>query len=549
MAYQPLRYITSNPVSDAYNEGQSRRADQEAADLRNSLGQATLLRTVKMLPLEVKGAEEGLRGQRQTNDFNEQANPSRLSSIQSTADVDKTKAYVAGQTADADILTGLSNAKAASANAKVAAGTADARIAEAGANAATAGANAQVAQGTVGARIDAAKAQAAVAQNGAQYDKEGRWFDLFSKNPQLALTRAAEFGVPQEVVAAAQDQNTAAWLSQAWKTVETQYPGDQNAAMRAAVFEQMVEAAGANPSASSAMAVPSGSPAPKTRQDELREMAQQLGLKVGTQDYVNFMGSDGKTLPGDRKIITLYDTGGMPKSLYEDDPAVSQMLKDGWTAAAPKSGKVMTQTGVDDKGNPIFEFQDPAPKLTEDQSKAMNFAARMGASEPTISELEQQGTDWWARAKQQYGGDLANYLQSPDYQRFWQAKEDFMRAVLRKESGAVISQEEMAGGDKQYFPQPGDGPDVIKQKQQNRRVALEAMKTAAGPGASLIPGIIDRAKSQPAPQGGPPNQKQSAAPQPPAALADRPLQWSPSREQWRDKDTGEIFDKNGFQVQ
>jgi hypothetical protein len=195
-------------------------------------------------------------------------------------------------------------------------------------------------------------------------------------------------------------------------------------------------------------------------------------------------------------IITLYGKDGAPKSFFDTDPQIEGLLQQGWTEAAPKSGAVLAQIGTDAQGNPIFDYVAQAPKLTEDQSKAMNFASRMEASAPIIDELEQEGTSLAARAAQNVPFGLGNYLQTPNYQRFEQAKQDFMRSVLRKESGAVISEEEMKGGDKQYFPQPGDSPEVIEQKRQNRRVALEAMKSAAGPGAQLIPGIVDRSGTQ-----------------------------------------------------
>jgi hypothetical protein len=518
-----LNLITSNPVMDAYDRRTALTNQQAQQDLANAAARQQLAFDAQANPIrlrdinstadinaanaEVAGATKRNRIDQSGYDtrksqlgvqYDEATLPSRISEAGSNARTAAANADVAAGTVAPRISLAGSQAAEGAANARVAQGTVGSRIAEAGSNAATSAANARVAQDTVGSRINLAAAQAKVAQNAAQYDKEGRWFDLFSKNPQLAITQAGQYGVPAELLAAAQDQAKAAWMQQAWSTIEAQYPGEQNAALRAAVFEQQVRAAGSNPSAASAMTVPEGAPPPQTRQDELRQQAADLKLIPGSRDYVNFIASDGKTLPGDKKIITLYDPGGKPRSMREDDPSIDQLLQNGWTSIAPKSGAVLTQVGTDANGQPVFDYVATAPKLTEDQSKAMNFASRMEASSPIIDKFEQQGADYLARAANSLPGGLGNYMQTPEFQQYTQAKEDFLRAVLRKESGAVISNEEMVGGDRQYFPAPGDSPAVIAQKRQNRRVALEAMKSAAGPGATLIPGIIDRAVGEPA---------------------------------------------------
>jgi hypothetical protein len=120
------------------------------------------------------------------------------------------------------------------------------------------------------------------------------------------------------------------------------------------------------------------------------------------------------------------------------------------------------------------------PSATESQANANIYASRMEAAEPIIRQNEQQGTSLLNRGLSGIPV-LGNYLVPEEYQLFNQAKQDFMRAVLRKESGAVISEEEMAGGDQMYFPQPGDGPDVIERKRQSRAAAMAAIRQATGP--------------------------------------------------------------------
>lgn len=120
--------------------------------------------------------------------------------------------------------------------------------------------------------------------------------------------------------------------------------------------------------------------------------------------------------------------------------------------------------------------------MTEAQANANLFATRMEKADETLAKLDTQGTDFFAAIAAKAPG--GNYLLTPEYQMFMQAKLDFLNAVLRKESGAVIGAEELAKGDQQYFPQPGDSPEVIAQKAQNRKTAIEGIKAASGKDAT-----------------------------------------------------------------
>jgi hypothetical protein len=57
---------------------------------------------------------------------------------------------------------------------------------------------------------------------------------------------------------------------------------------------------------------------------------------------------------------------------------------------------------------------------------------------------------------------------------------NWVRANLRKESGAVIGEQEAAAEYANYFPMPFDSPEVIKQKRETRKRVEEAMKATAG---------------------------------------------------------------------
>jgi hypothetical protein len=59
---------------------------------------------------------------------------------------------------------------------------------------------------------------------------------------------------------------------------------------------------------------------------------------------------------------------------------------------------------------------------------------------------------------------LPTFLQSSERQQYEQAKKNFVTAVLRRESGAAISDSEFKTANEQYFPQPGDKPEVLANK-------------------------------------------------------------------------------------
>src|SRR5262249_33942021 len=72
-------------------------------------------------------------------------------------------------------------------------------------------------------------------------------------------------------------------------------------------------------------------------------------------------------------------------------------------------------------------------------------------------------------------------LPSADYQRYDQAKRDFINATMRRESGAQIKKDEFENANKQYFPMPGDDPETLKQKKANRMEAIKGIAAGAGP--------------------------------------------------------------------
>lgn len=122
---------------------------------------------------------------------------------------------------------------------------------------------------------------------------------------------------------------------------------------------------------------------------------------------------------------------------------------------------------------------------TESQANAAGYANRMIESEAILTPLEDQGIST-ADSGQKALSKLplvGNFLTSDDFQSYNQAAEDWVRAKLRKESGAVIADEEMEREIKTYFPRPGDSKKVIEQKRLARQTAVGGISAGAKPGS------------------------------------------------------------------
>jgi hypothetical protein len=123
-------------------------------------------------------------------------------------------------------------------------------------------------------------------------------------------------------------------------------------------------------------------------------------------------------------------------------------------------------------------------KPSGEESNAAGFAMRMERVNDILGKLP-------AGAEPGYGSDIAGSIpviggvlqrkvQAEETQQYRQAAADWIRAKLRKESGAVIGEQEFKDEYDTYFPRPGEDPETIKQKAEARKVATDAMRKAAG---------------------------------------------------------------------
>lgn len=136
-------------------------------------------------------------------------------------------------------------------------------------------------------------------------------------------------------------------------------------------------------------------------------------------------------------------------------------------------------------------------KPTEGEKNASGFLDRMQFSEQKIQQIEndvakeklagKKVNDPYASTYTEFAGSIPfvggyarNQAMTDTQRQYRQAQENWVRANLRKESGAAIGAEEMDREIATYFPVPNDDPITISQKSQARQVTMNAMKKAAG---------------------------------------------------------------------
>ena len=121
---------------------------------------------------------------------------------------------------------------------------------------------------------------------------------------------------------------------------------------------------------------------------------------------------------------------------------------------------------------------------TEGQTNAAGFAQRMELAQSIFARLpagSQPGAGTRTlEAIPFVGGALARSGQGADTQMYDQAAQDWIRAKLRKESGAAIGVDEARQEYATYFPMVGDSEAKIAQKAEARRVVTEGMQKSAG---------------------------------------------------------------------
>lgn len=178
---------------------------------------------------------------------------------------------------------------------------------------------------------------------------------------------------------------------------------------------------------------------------------------------------------------------GFTGTLLDYQKATDRSPKISVGESAAERERLANQYGLEGEDRRQFIFNGKIPSQgekapTEGQANADTYADRMMKAEKVLEDpaaVEAAGSS----TQRTLGAVplVGNRLVSEKFQLAEQAQRDFINAVLRRESGAAISPSEFENARKQYFPQPGDSPAVLKQKADNRRTSIDGVARAGSP--------------------------------------------------------------------
>ena len=189
-------------------------------------------------------------------------------------------------------------------------------------------------------------------------------------------------------------------------------------------------------------------------------------------------------------IVQLDSTGKeisrIPKGRAPEGPVSFQAVEtdQGLMAFNPKTMQMTPVMGQD--GKPLTKSGKP----TETETNAAGFAARMVAANTIASKLATGAAPKTGEAISSVipliGKAIPEIIPqaigglSPERRQYLQAANNFIRANLRKESGAAIGADEWTAEFINYFPQYNDDEQTIKNKAIFRNILTQNMIGAAG---------------------------------------------------------------------
>lgn len=138
------------------------------------------------------------------------------------------------------------------------------------------------------------------------------------------------------------------------------------------------------------------------------------------------------------------------------------------------------------------------PATSEGERNAAGFYSRAKEAGTKINALEDEGGALPTVGTDIAGmfGDYAELMAMSEKQQVYRTLAmAWIRAKLRKESGATIQPQEAEDEYRTYFPVPGDDPARIAAKRRLREIAEQELKTSAGR-------AIPQEQPTPTPQGG-----------------------------------------------
>jgi len=239
---------------------------------------------------------------------------------------------------------------------------------------------------------------------------------------------------------------------------------------------------------------------PATERGAFMEQARAQGFQpIDEGDHVHVQlprSTGGRVMPRTKAAEGSFQTLTADEVAQMGLPAgtVAQRSPSGQVQIVNKPRDLPTGGQVIDNGDGTTTYI-PAGKVSEGERNASGFFHRMERATGILEGLESGGynptnsTDRAAITLADSGGISGAFARgkvSDEGQKYHQAAMDWVRAKLRKESGAAIGKDEARQEYENYFPVFGDSKAVIEQKRQARIEANKAMRASGG--GALPPG-------------------------------------------------------------
>jgi hypothetical protein len=179
-------------------------------------------------------------------------------------------------------------------------------------------------------------------------------------------------------------------------------------------------------------------------------------------------------------------------------PSTAPFTGGGVSGGAPSvSGAGRGSVGVTDGQMPLaaptsVPLKGKGSQATEGERKAATLLQRLEFSESQLTEALVNNPDAakpgvFASAVAMLSTPLANSLTPEARQQVQSAQLDILDAALTLGTGAAYTRDQLEGYRESYFPQLGDKPNAIKDKQARLENVINAAKIAAGKAAKLVP--------------------------------------------------------------
>lgn len=200
------------------------------------------------------------------------------------------------------------------------------------------------------------------------------------------------------------------------------------------------------------------------------EEAARYGAKAGQ------FGPDGRFYPGEAT------QGGFrlatPQEAAQYGAQAGQFGPDGrFYPINQPSG--MTVFGPD--GKPIVQTGGGGARFTEGQSKDNVYSVRAKGALPDVDAMGDALANWGDVQLDRIPLDMGRYLQSDQFKIAQNAGDEFLTAILRKDTGAAITNQEQEIYGRMYLPRPGDPPGLLLRKKEARARAISAIEAGMSP--------------------------------------------------------------------